>query len=229
VPEVAEDLQGPPPGGPGLVGMARCPIGVAEIGEGFCLLVAVADVAEQLQGVPVAGDGLVVMAEVVVGVAEAVPGGGLGLPVSEFLQEFQCTLAIGECLTVVPEEGMVPADGVEGSGVAELVSYRPEQLECLQVVGECFPMAALGLQHGIEEPVSPREFGPVAELSRDFQGEFAVRFRGVEAAEAGVGTGEPTVGAGLLATLAGPPGGVQGGLQDADPVMPVPPAGTDTR
>src|SRR2546421_4903531 len=70
-----EDGQGLLPGVAGGLRVAGGVVGVAEVGEGVGLVVAVAGVPDQSEGVLVAGDGLGVLAEVVVGVAQAVPGG----------------------------------------------------------------------------------------------------------------------------------------------------------
>src|SRR5215813_3935414 len=71
--ELVEDGQGLLPGVAGGLGVAGGVVGVAEVGEEFGFVVAVAEAPDQVKGVLVADEGLGVVAKVVVGVAEAVP------------------------------------------------------------------------------------------------------------------------------------------------------------
>ncbi len=91
--EFVEDVLRVSPGVTGCAGVAGGVVGVAEVGEDFGFVAALAETPDQVEGVLEAGDGLWVVAEVVVGVAETVPGCGLTGWVAEALVQGEGLLA----------------------------------------------------------------------------------------------------------------------------------------
>lgn len=135
-------LQGFLPRCAGLLVLAECDTGVAEIVENAGGVVSVAEFAKQREGSVVVGDGLDVVSGVVFDVAEAVQRGAFSLAMVVAPVQSERLMAVVASGVVIAEAGGVPAYGVERISFPNWLVEAAEKVQGPAGTGKGFPIVS---------------------------------------------------------------------------------------